>query len=64
MTGRTGEKTFNNHNYCTSCEYFRMNVQPDGRWLETCVVTGEELIWIYGQLKKSDHCPFKEVKNV
>lgn len=49
--------------YCTLCDYFRMNVQPDGRWLETCEATGEQLIWIYGGLKKSDNCPFKEVED-
>lgn len=40
-----------------------MNVQPDGRWLETCEATGEQLIWLYGELKKSDNCPFKEVED-
>lgn len=47
-----------------SCKYFRMNVQASGRWLETCEVTDEQLIWRYGELIKSDRCPFKEVKNV
>lgn len=61
MASRTGEKSFNQ--YCVRCEYFRMNVQPDGRWLETCEATGEQLIWIYGQLKKSDNCPFMEVED-
>lgn len=65
---RTGDKKFNtsctvSHN-CVSCKYFRINVQADGRWLEMCEATSEQLIWRYGGLIKSDRCPFKEEKNV
>lgn len=60
--GRTGDKKF--HERCVSCKYFRINVQASGRWLETCEVTGEQLIWRCGEFIKSDNCPFKEVKNV
>lgn len=49
---------------CVSCKYFRMNVQANGRWLEMCAATGEQLNWRYGEFIKSDRCPFKEVKNV
>lgn len=59
MTSRTGDKTF--HEYCERCKYFRLGVHHDGRWLEMCAATGEQLIWRYGGLIKSDHCPFKEV---
>ena len=62
MVSRTGDKKF--HTYCASCKYFRMNVQASGRWLEMCAATGEQLIWRYGELIKSDRCPSKEDKNV
>ena len=62
MASRTGNKKF--HEHCMSCKYFRINAQADGRWLETCEVTGEQLVWRYGEFIKSDRCPFKEVKNV
>lgn len=58
MASRTGDKKF--HTYCVSCKYFRMNVQASGRWLETCELTGEQLIWRCGEFIKSDRCPFKE----
>lgn len=62
MTSRTGDKKF--HTYCESCKYFRMNALASGRLSETCAVTGEQLVWKYGEFIKSDRCPFKEVKNV
>lgn len=55
---RTGDKKF--HQYCVSCKYFRIGVQASGRWLEMCAATGEQLIWKYGGLIKSNNCPFKE----
>lgn len=62
MASITGNEKF--HEHCELCEHFRLAVQASGRWLETCEVTGEQLIWRYGGLIKSDRCPFKEVKNV
>lgn len=62
MTSRTGDKKF--HERCESCKYFRIGVQASGRWLEMCAATGEQLVWRYGGLIKSDNCPFEEVKNV
>lgn len=56
---RTRDKKF--HQHCGQCKYFRIGVQPSGRWLEMCAATGEQLIWRCGGLIKSDNCPFVEV---
>lgn len=68
MTSRTGDKKFNTSctvpPNCMSCKYFRINVKAYGRGLEMCEATGEQLIYRYGELIKSDNCPFEEVKNV
>lgn len=62
MECKTEYKKF--HERCVSCKYFRLNAQVDGRWLEMCAATGEQLVWRYGGFIKSDRCPFKEMKNV
>ena len=68
MTSRTGDKKFNTSctvpHKCMSCKYFRINLQADGRGLEMCEATCEQLIYRQGGLIKSDRCLFKEVKNV
>lgn len=62
MTSKTGGTKILNH--CELCKYFHIEVRQGGRWLETCEVTGEQLVWRCGEFIKSDRCPFKEVKNV
>lgn len=62
IVSRTGDK--NSHEYCELCECFRLEVKQGGGCLKICAVTGEQLIWRYDELIKSDRCPFKEVKNV
>lgn len=62
MTSRTGNEKF--HEHCELCEHFRLAVQLGGGCLELCSVTGEQLVWRYGDFIKSNRCPFKEVKNV
>lgn len=60
MTSRTGDKKF--HKKCELCEYFRLELQHDGRCLELCSVTGEQLIFRCIEFIKSDRCTFKEVE--
>ena len=64
MTSRTGNKKF--HNHCELCEYFRLELQHDGRCLERCSVTGDKITTIiFRSIEsiKSARCPFKEVED-
>lgn len=45
--------------YCKQCGYFEIKARSGGRrWLEICRATGERLIRVDGELKKSDYCPY------
>lgn len=61
MASKTGGTKILNH--CELCKYFRIGVQPSGRWLEMCAATGEQVIWSDEVLNKSDNCPFMEVED-
>lgn len=45
--------------FCKQCKWFVQMARSDGkRWLEICRATGERLVWVDGELKKSDICPY------